>query len=37
MPEICERSGFSYPSRLSYVIKRETGLTPVEYRRENRP
>ena len=36
MPEICERSGFSYPSRLSYVIKRETGLTPVEYRHESR-
>ncbi len=36
MPEICERAGFSYPSRLSYVIKRETGLTPVEYRHENR-
>ncbi len=37
MPDICERSGFSYPSRLSYVIKRETGLSPVRYRREHRP
>jgi LacI family transcriptional regulator len=36
MPDICERSGFSYPSRLSYVIKRETGFTPIEYRRERR-
>lgn len=36
MPEVCERSGFSYPSRLSYVIKRETGLTPIEFRRERR-
>lgn len=36
MPGICERTGFSYPSRLSYVIKRETGMTPVEFRHENR-
>ncbi len=36
MPEICERAGFSYPSRLTYVIKKHTGLTPSEYRRRYR-
>ncbi|MFP4053661.1 MAG: substrate-binding domain-containing protein [Phycisphaerae bacterium] len=36
MPEICERTGFSYPSRLSYVIKKDTGLSPRDFRRSKR-
>jgi LacI family transcriptional regulator len=34
--DICERSGFSYPSRLATVVRRETGMTPREYRRQHR-
>lgn len=33
LPEIAARCGFSYPSKLSAVFKRETGMTPSEYRR----
>ncbi len=36
MPDICERTGFSYPSRLSYVIKKDTGLSPRDFRRSKR-
>ena len=32
MPEICESAGVSYPSRLTFLIKRATGLTPSQYR-----
>lgn len=34
LPEISARCGFTYPSKLSGVFKRETGSTPSEYRRE---
>ena len=33
LPEIAARCGFSYPSKLSAVFKRETGMTPTDYRR----
>lgn len=33
LPEIAARCGFSYPSKLSAVFKRETGTTPSDYRR----
>jgi LacI family transcriptional regulator len=33
LADICERSGFSYPSLLSRVFKRHTGITPREFRR----
>ncbi len=33
LPEVCELTGFSYPSRLSTVFRRETGMTISEFRR----
>ena len=32
LPEICELTGFSYPSRLSEVFRRKIGMTTSEYR-----
>ncbi len=36
MSDICVRTGFNYASRLSRIIKQETGLTPLQYRRTHR-
>jgi len=33
---IAERTGFDHPEYLSVVFKRETGVMPSRYRRENR-
>ena len=30
--DIAERSGFEHVSYMSYLFKRETGITPVSYR-----
>lgn len=32
MPEITDRCGFSYPSQLSHIFKRELGVSPRQYR-----
>lgn len=32
MPDIAERCGFSYASQLSHIFKRETDITPRQYR-----
>lgn len=36
MPEIAAESGFEYPSQMSTLFKKETGLTPTAYRRRYR-
>ncbi|MEX0653460.1 MAG: DNA-binding transcriptional regulator [Phycisphaeraceae bacterium] len=36
MPEVAVRSGFSNAERLSVVFRRETGVTPTDYRRTHR-
>ena len=33
---VAERTGFDHPEYLSVVFKRETGVMPSRYRRENR-
>ena len=36
LADIAARCGYSYPTRLSEIFKRETGLTPSDYRKRHR-
>ena len=36
LPKIADRAGFLFPEYLSVVFKRELGITPGEYRRQQK-
>jgi LacI family transcriptional regulator len=36
LAEIAERTGFSYPTKMSHAFKREVGTTPSDYRKTHR-
>ncbi len=37
MGEVCEKAGFPNPQRFNLIIKAETGLPPMAYRKEHQP